>query len=174
MCMYLLNDLKWDVKVDVIASMPAPSFTPRNPPLLSAPVERAWVALMRAQRHVFEAIEQELKAQGYPQLAWYDVMLELDRATEGRLRPFEIAERTLFAQPNLSRMVDRLEADGLVRRERFDDDGRGQWVVITEAGRAKRAAMWEIYGTALRKHFGSKLGDAQAEQLARLLEPMIG
>lgn len=124
---------------------------------------------MRNQRRVFESIEQDLKAAGFPPLAWYDVMLELDRAEEGRLRPQEIEKRTLFAQPNLSRMVDRLERDGLVRREAFHDDGRGQWVVITDAGRDKRAAMWSVYGAAIEKHFGAKLGEAKADQLAELL-----
>lgn len=145
------------------------SFTPRNPPLIPPAVERAWVALMRNQRRVFEAIEQDLRAAGLPPLTWYDVLLELDRAEEGRLRPIEIEKRTLFAQPNLSRMVDRLEREGLVRREAFQDDGRGQWVVITDAGRDKRAAMWSVYGAAIDKHFGARLGPGKADQLADLL-----
>jgi len=145
------------------------SFSPRNPPIVSEAVELAWVGLMRGQRKTFEAIEQELKQAGLPPLVWYDVMLELDRAEEGRLRPFDIEKRTLFAQPNLSRMIDRLERDGLVRREAFRDDGRGQWVVITEAGRRKRAAMWEVYGAAIARHLGARFSESEAQTLAALL-----
>jgi DNA-binding MarR family transcriptional regulator len=145
------------------------SFTSRRPKIIPESVELAWVGLMRSQRKIFEAIEQELKQAGLPSLAWYDVMLELDRADEGRLRPFEIEQRTLFAQPNLSRMIDRLQGEGLVRREAFREDGRGQWVVITDAGRQKRAQMWETYGAAIRRHLGDKLSEAEAKTLAELL-----
>lgn len=169
MRMHLIVGLAPDVKIDVIASMPHRSFRPRRPKIISEGVELAWVGLMRSQRKVFEAIEQELKLAGLPPLAWYDVMLELDRAEEGRLRPFEIEKQTLFAQPNLSRMIDRLERDGLVRREAVRDDGRGQWVVITEAGRQKRAQMWETYGAAIRRHLGDKLSESEATTLAALL-----
>ena len=81
---------------------------------------------MRGQRRVFDAIERDLKQAGLPPLTVYDVLLELDRAEAGRLRPFELASRTLFPQPNLSRLIDRLENDGLVSREAFNKDGRGQ------------------------------------------------
>jgi len=145
------------------------SFLSRRPKIIDESVELAWVGLMRSQRKIFEAIEQELKQAGLPPLAWYDVMLELDRAEEGRLRPFEIEQRTLFAQPNLSRMIDRLQREGLVRREAFRDDGRGQWVVITDAGRQKRAQMWETYGAAIRRHLGDKLSEGEAKALAELL-----
>ena len=145
------------------------SFQARRPKIIPEAVELAWVGLMRSQRKIFDAIEQELKQAGLPPLGWYDVMLELDRAEEGRLRPFEIEQRTLFAQPNLSRMIDRLEREGLVRREAFRDDGRGQWVVITAAGRQKRAEIWETYGAAIRRHLGEKLSEGEATTLAELL-----
>ncbi|MGZ2382906.1 DNA-binding MarR family transcriptional regulator [Rhizobium brockwellii] len=70
-----------------------------------------------------------------PPLAWYDVLWELARSQDGMLRPYEIEERTLLAQYNLSRLIDRLEKESLVRREAFAEDGRGRWVVITDAGR---------------------------------------
>ena len=86
----------------------------RNP---SDAAVKAWIRLMRARDRVLGAIEQDLKAAGCPPLAWYDVLLELSRAAEGRLRPFEIEQETLLAQYNLSRLLDRLEKEGLVARE---------------------------------------------------------
>lgn len=135
----------------------------------SPSVIRAWVRLMRAQRLVLAAIEQDLKAAGLPPLGWYDVLLELMRAKDGKLRPYEIEERTLLAQHNLSRLLDRMEKDDLVRREAFADDGRGRWVVITEAGRAMQSRMWSVYGAAIQKHLGVKLDGPRANQLADLL-----
>lgn len=124
---------------------------------------------MRAQRSLLTAIENDLRSAGQPPLGWYDVLWELDRADDGRLRPYEIEERTLLAQYNLSRLIDRLEKEGLVNRETFDQDGRGRWVVITEKGRAVRAEMWHIYGRSIQAHFGEKLDEREATALAALL-----
>lgn len=141
-------------------------------PVIAPEVERAWIALMLGQRRVFEAIERDLKAANLPPLTWYDVLLELDRARDGRLRPFEIEKRTLFAQPNLSRLIDRLQREGLVERKSFEGDKRGQWVKITAAGRARRAGMWKVYGAAIQRHLGAKLDNERAEKLADLLGPL--
>ena len=78
-------------------------------------------------------------------------------------------ERTLLAQYNLSRLIDRLEREGLVKRETFDQDGRGRWVVITEKGRSVRAAMWDVYGRSIQAHVGERLGEDEAATLAALL-----
>ncbi|MBD9374381.1 winged helix-turn-helix transcriptional regulator [Rhizobium sp. ARZ01] len=137
--------------------------------LPSAEVTRAWINLMRAQRSLLTAIENDLRSAGQPPLGWYDVLWELDRAGDGRLRPYEIEERTLLAQYNLSRLIDRLEREGLVKRETFDQDGRGRWVVITEKGRSVRAAMWDIYGRSIQAHIGERLGEDKAAMLAALL-----
>src|SRR4029453_11119782 len=107
------------------------------------PVTLAWIRLNRARERVLSAIEQDLKAGGCPPLAWYDVLLELSRSAEGRLRPLEIEKRTLLAQYNLSRLLDRLEKEELVTREPCADDARGQWVVITAKGRATQARTWK-------------------------------
>ncbi|MHC1550713.1 MarR family winged helix-turn-helix transcriptional regulator [Phyllobacterium sp. K27] len=147
--------------------MPDRSQPPAGNP--SPSVTRAWVRLMRTQQIVLAAIEQDLKRAGLPQLSWYDVLLELSRTGDGRLRPFEIEQRTLLAQYNLSRLLDRLERKGLVQREAFGDDGRGRWVVITEEGRAMQKRMWSVYAAALQAHVGKKVDDETANLLADLL-----
>jgi DNA-binding MarR family transcriptional regulator len=138
----------------------------RNP---SEPVTSAWIALMRARDAVLGAIERDLKAADLPPLGWYDVLLELVRAPGGRLRPFEIERQTLVAQYNLSRLLDRLEKEGLIAREPCADDARGQWVVITEKGRAMQARSWKVYAKAIQKHVGDRLDDKAAATLADLL-----
>lgn len=135
----------------------------------SASVTLAWIGLMRAQRRVLQAIETDFKRAGLPPLGWYDVLWELVQAEGGRLRPFEIEARTLLAQYNLSRLIDRLERQGLVRREAFDADGRGHWVVATSEGRAMRARMWQVYSGSIEAHIGAKLESDEAQELARLL-----
>jgi DNA-binding MarR family transcriptional regulator len=135
----------------------------------TASTVRAWVRLMRAQRLVLAAIEHDLKAADLPSLGWYDVLLELVRAESGKLRPYEIEDRILLAQHNLSRLLDRMEKAGLVRREVFAGDGRGRWVIVTQAGRAMQSRMWSVYAAAIQQHLGAKLDGGRIEQLAELL-----
>ena len=79
----------------------------------------------------------------------------------------------MLAQYNLSRLLDRLEKEGLVTREPCEDDGRGQWVVITDKGKALQARSWKIYARSIQKHVGEKLDDKAAAQLADLLGRLI-
>lgn len=138
----------------------------RNP---SEAVTKAWARLIRAREALVAAIEADLKAAGVAPLGWYDVLLELSRAEGGRLRPFEIEKETLLAQYNLSRLLDRLEKEGLVARAPHEDDARGQWVVITGKGRDLQARTWKVYARAIQKHVGEKLDDKAAGSLAELL-----
>jgi len=129
----------------------------------------AWIGLMRAQQRLLGQIEADLKQAGLPALGWYDVLWELVRSPQGKLRPFEIEERTLLAQYNLSRLIDRLEKAGLVKRQSFDQDGRGQWVVVTEEGRALQKRMWKVYARAIEENFGAKLSEVDVATLTSLL-----
>ena len=136
--------------------------------LPSDAVIRAWARLIRAQQSVLGAVEEELKAAGFPPLAWYDVLLELSRAQEG-LRPFALEQELLLAQYNLSRLLDRLEGAGYLERRACPEDGRGQIVAITGAGRALVKRMWPTYRAAIARHLGAKLSEDEAGRLATLL-----
>ena len=133
----------------------------------------AWARLVRAEQTVLGKIEAELKAARLPPLSWYDVLLELSRADQGRLRPLELEHRTLLAQYNASRLIDRMEKALLVERLPHPEDGRGQLVAITAEGRALQKRIWRVYGPAIAKHVGEKLRPAEAAELARLLQKLI-
>ena len=113
-----------------------------------------------------------MQAADLPPLGWYDVLLELARAPEGRLRPFEIEKQILLAQYNLSRLIDRLEKEGLIARAPHEEDARGQWIVITDKGRALQARIWKVYARSIQKHVGDRLDDKAARALAELLSRM--
>ena len=142
--------------------------------LLLPAVEEAWVGLVRAERQVIEAVEEEVRAKRLPPLAWYDVLLELWRRPDHRLRQSDLQAKLLFAQYNLSRLIDRLEAAGLVRREACPEDARANFVVATAAGLALRERTWPSYAAAIERHVGAKLTAEEAATLARLLGKLIG
>ena len=139
---------------------------------LSDTVTRAWVRLVRARHLVVSAVEADGKAAGALPVEWYDVLWDLERH-EGGVRPFELEERLLFAQYNLSRLIERLVEAGFVRRAVCPTDKRGQMLFITDAGRKERKATWPHYARAVNKHLGDKLSEAEAEKLAALLGKLI-
>lgn len=134
---------------------------------------QAWARLIRAGGSVLAGVEADLKAEGFPPLSWYDVLLELRRTPEGRLRPLEIEQHLLIAQHNVSRLIDRLQKAGLVERSRCKADGRGQWVVLTEGGRALLRQMWPAYAAAIQRRFAEKLCGEEQAALASLLAKLI-
>ncbi|KQU77799.1 MarR family transcriptional regulator [Mesorhizobium sp. Root695] len=130
---------------------------------------KAWARLMRVSRQLMESAEEALKASGLPPLAWYDVLHELAEAGEGGLRPFQLIERTLFAQYNISRLLARLEADGLVEKLPVADDGRGQTIRINANGRETRRQMWAVYGRSITELVGAKLSADELTMVSALL-----
>ena len=139
---------------------------------LSDAVTSAWIRLVRARHKVVSAVEDDGKAAGVLPMEQYDVLWELERAPEGR-RPFEMEERLLFAQYNLSRLIDRMVEAGLVRKQSCPEDKRGHVLHITEAGRKARKACWPHYAKAINRHVGDKLSEAEADRLAALLGKLL-
>jgi len=137
-------------------------------------VIRAWARLTRAQQRAQGEIEAALKAASLPSLSWYDVLLETERAGKDGLRPFELERAMLLAQYNLSRLVDRMAAAGLVERRPCDEDARGHMVAITDAGRAMRRRMWPIYARAIEQTVGRHFTAREARTLGDLLGRLAG
>lgn len=129
----------------------------------------AWARLVRVSQAVLSRVESDLKAAGLPPLVWYDALLELERSRPGGLRPYQLRERMLLAQYNLSRLTDRLKNAGHIEREDCADDGRGQVLKITEEGRALLRSMWPVYRQAIATHFADKLDADETAALALTL-----
>ncbi len=130
---------------------------------------QAWIQLHKSQRMLLERVELALKKNGLPPLDWYDVLLELSRDTDSGLRQYEIGQRMLLSKHNLSRLIDRLEKNRLVRRDACAEDGRGNRIRIAEEGKALLGKAWPVYRKALQDNFGEKLTPAEMIELARLL-----
>ena len=130
----------------------------------------AWRSLLRGQALVVEQVERELTAAGLPPLGWYDVLTELDKAPERRLRIHELADAVILSRSGLSRLLDRLETAGLLRREPCEDDRRGAYVVITTEGQEMLSRMWPVYERCLAEHFGPQVGSSEARTIRSALD----
>jgi DNA-binding MarR family transcriptional regulator len=136
------------------------------------PALSAWSGLIRTASGLLEQVEADLAAAGFPPLAWYDVLLELRRAGRAPLRHRDLRARLLLAKHNLTRLLDRMEAEGLVERRPCQDDARGSDVRLTPKGRALQKRMWPAYATAVRDRFTGKLEPADIADLARALDKL--
>ena len=129
----------------------------------------AWTRLVRAHHAAMSRVERALKAADLPPLDWYEVLVELERAGECGLRPFRLEEALLLPQYGLSRLLARMEAAGLVARWSCPQDGRGQFVALTDAGRAMRERMAPVHAAAVQEAVGARLAAGEAEALAGML-----
>jgi DNA-binding MarR family transcriptional regulator len=132
-----------------------------------------WEDLVRAHAAILTRLEEEMEAeQGLP-LRWYEVLLQLSRAPGGQMRMQDLAQVALQSKSGLSRLVDRMEAAGLVRRESCPSDRRGILATITEAGRRRfrRAAPLHVRG--IERHFGRHLVTEDSGALRSLLAALL-
>jgi DNA-binding MarR family transcriptional regulator len=136
------------------------------------PTIRAWSHFLGAYALALRAIEERLAAAGQPPFAWYDVLLELARAG-GRLRIGELGERLVIEPHNVTRLIDRLEAEGLLKRQRAPEDGRGIFVVLSEKGATLRKQIWVHYRSAILEVFGAAVSAREAEMLTATLKKVI-
>ena len=133
------------------------------------PKSRAWARLFVTTALLMERVEAALKTAGLPSLAWYDVLWVLEEGG-GRLRMHELATRVVLSRYNLTRLADRLEDEGLIRRERSDEDRRGAYCVLTDKGRTLRRRMWPVYKAQVDSAFSERITLEEARTMATALE----
>lgn len=121
----------------------------------------AWRAFLEAHHAVMAVLGEELEEIGLP-IGFYDVLVQLTEAERG-LRMAELARRVLLSKSGLTRLVDRMAGQGLVRRRPSPEDGRGVYVVATNLGRAalRRASPGHLRGVS--NHFTSLLTAAEVK-----------
>lgn len=95
---------------------------------------QAYRSFLRAYAHVTRCLEGELVAKQKLTLPAFDVLEALSEAPGKRMRMAELAGVVLLSRSGMTRLIERLERLGLVRRERDDSDGRGVQAVLTESG----------------------------------------
>ena len=126
-----------------------------------------WEALFRAQVTVLRRLNQEFPND---QLSFneYDVLFNLSTQDGRRLRIRDLNRHLLLTQPSVSRLVDRLVARGLVSKESDPGDGRGTFVVMTDAGLTQFRRVAAVHSASITRHVGGALSEDELQQLASL------
>ncbi len=133
----------------------------------------AWRLFLTAHTLLIEAIEHDLAQSDLPPLGWYDVLFALDRAPKRRLRMSELSRANVLSRSNLTRLVDRMESAGLLRREAVPSDRRGAYAVLTAEGARMRRRMWPIYAACIEDHFARHLDKAEAKTLCQIFARVL-
>ena len=96
-----------------------------------------WHDLMDRYARTISALERALEQQHGLGVSEYEVLERLSSPDKDQRRMQELAEAVHLSQSALSRVVGRLEADGLVTRGMCAHDRRGIYACLTDAGRAR-------------------------------------
>jgi DNA-binding MarR family transcriptional regulator len=152
-----------------VTSVPPPAEPPVTPPRASDWRIGVWRSFLRAHAGVLRELERELLTEAGMPLGWYDVLLQLAEAPGRRLRMAELADRVLLSRSGLTRLIDRLQAEGLVRREPSPDDARGTYTVLTADGLARLRAAAPVHLAGIRKNWLAHFSDDELRQLGAFL-----
>ena len=127
----------------------------------------AWRAFIHANSRLMRRMDEELQAAHGLSLAEYDALLQLVNAPDRRLRMSALAERVLLSRSGITRLVDRLEAAGMVVRSACVTDARGAEAAITEHGveRLRTASQTHLQG--VQRYFLDAIGDADRAAVER-------
>jgi DNA-binding MarR family transcriptional regulator len=140
---------------------------------LSARELGAWRGLLRVHAFLVKALDAELEQAHRLQLTSYEVLLYLDGEPDGRMRMCDLAESVLLSRSGLTRLIDRLEREGLVARHSCQQDARGAYAGLTEAGRAKLASVRPTHLAGVRAHFLAHFSDDEMARLATYWEHVL-
>ena len=132
-----------------------------------------WRMLQRAQVRVTRSLEAELLSAHDLAPAAYEVLLQLSEAPGWRLRMNDLAERVLLSRSGLTRLIDRLQRDGLVSREACASDARGLFAVLTRTGERRLTEATPTYLRAIRERFLDLLDDEELRQCAGILTKLV-
>jgi DNA-binding MarR family transcriptional regulator len=129
----------------------------------------AWRGLVRVHAALVRELDAELDARHGLPLSSYEVLRSLSRAPGGRLRMAELAEYVLLSRSGMTRLIDRLEREGMVGRTTCDKDGRGCYAVLTAQGRVAVDEARSTYIAVVRSGFVSHFSLEELQDLAGLL-----
>jgi DNA-binding MarR family transcriptional regulator len=126
--------------------------------------------MLRVHAALTKVLDADLLREHGLSLSSYEVLLFLSQSPQGQLRMSELADGVLLSRSGLTRLVDRMERDGLLRREQCEEDARGYYASITDDGRElfQRARSTHLDG--VRERFLSHFSPDELRTLAGLWE----
>ncbi len=135
----------------------------------------AWRAFLHAYATLIPILEREMHEDKGLSLIWYDVLAQLsDSPEEGRLRMQDLAGSVLLmSRSGLTRLIERMEKEGLVIREHSLEDRRVVYAVITPKGRTTLEQAIPGHVRGIQEHFLQHLSDEEVHGLHAALAKVM-
>lgn len=153
---------------------PPAAIAPIDPsPELDALEHRVWRAFLAKHARLARLLEADLLAHSDLPLAEFDVLFQVALSDGQRLRMNELANRVLLSRAGVTRLVDRLVADGLVARLKCASDGRGAYAVLTDRGRTRLDEARPKHLAAVKHYFLESFSRDELETLTDLMERSV-
>ncbi|HEX2071229.1 MAG TPA: MarR family transcriptional regulator [Thermoleophilaceae bacterium] len=140
----------------------------------AAPAVRAWGRLLRAQATTKRELAAELQAEHGLSMTAYETLYVLARADGRRLKRVDLAERLVLTPSGVTRLLEGLEAAGLIEKVACETDLRVSYAQLTDAGFEKLEQASCGHTGSVRALFEEHLDDSEIEQLAELLGKLPG
>jgi DNA-binding MarR family transcriptional regulator len=138
------------------------------------PVELgAWRGLLRVHAALVKSLDAELSAAHELPLSSYEVLITLEAAPGRKLRMSELADSVLLSRSGMTRLVDRLEQNGLLERDHCTADGRGCFAVLTDKGLSAVGDARRTHFGGVRERFLSQFADDELRQLASFWDRVL-
>ena len=134
----------------------------------------SWIRLIRGHASVTRTISAQLVAEHGLTINDYEALLHLAKAEGGRMRRVDLAEQLILTASGVTRLLDGLEAGGLVERASCASDRRVAYAVLTESGRTKLREASKSHIADVREFFEERYSGEELQQLARLLGRLPG
>ena len=134
---------------------------------------RAWRGMLRVHAMLTKALDADLDAAHGLPLSSYEVLMHLDDADGQRMRMSDLAATVILSRSGLTRLVDRLEREGLIERQSCDSDARGSFATLTPAGRRKLQAARATHLAGVRSLFLDHFSPEELELLAAAWERLL-
>jgi DNA-binding MarR family transcriptional regulator len=129
----------------------------------------AWRAFLSAHARLSRRLDEELRAEHDLSLPEYDALLQLAQAPERRLRMSRLANLVLLSKSGVTRLIDRLEADGFVERTQCLSDARGAEAVLTSAGLARLREAAHTHLAGIDRYFLASLAPEELATIERAM-----
>ena len=146
--------------------------SPTPAPPLDQREMAAWHALIRSHARVVRRLESELESEQGLTLQAYEVLAHLSESPQRRLRMSDLAALVVLSPSGLTRLVDKLAAEGLVERARCDADARVVYAALTDKGFGRLQEAYPVHLRGVRQHLIDHLTAKQLAAIAEALGPL--
>jgi DNA-binding MarR family transcriptional regulator len=131
---------------------------------------RAWGSFIVSHARVYNEIERRMaQTDGVLPYHWYDVLFVLNTCKEKRMRMSELANLIVTSKSALTRSVDKMIDEGLMKKVRCKADGRVFYATMTAKGYVALKKSWPFYRAYVHEVFGQYLSSEEARELQRIL-----